>query len=185
MADRHHHKKDREGAAAVRASQEARGPQEALAGEKNLAFGQLGLSREVLDAVAEMGHTQPTPVQAQAIPLVLAGKDVLAAAQTGTGKTEAFLLPTLSRLGHAGAGAGPLMLVITPTRELAQQIDDVARTICAHTGHRTVTLVGGVAYEPQYQALARGCDVLVATPGRLQDLLDSGHASLDHVGVLV
>jgi ATP-dependent RNA helicase RhlE len=185
LADRHHHKKDREGAAAVRASQEARGPQEALAGEKNLAFDQLGLSREVLDAVAEMGHTQPTPVQAQAIPLVLAGRDVLAAAQTGTGKTEAFLLPTLSRLGHAGAGEGPLMLVITPTRELAQQIDDVARTICAHTGHRTVTLVGGVAYEPQYQALARGCDVLVATPGRLQDLLDSGHASLDHVGVLV
>ena len=139
----------------------------------------------MLDAVAEIGHTQPTPVQAQAIPLVLAGKDVLAAAQTGTGKTEAFLLPTLSRLGHAGAGEGPLMLVITPTRELAQQIDDVAGTICAHTGHRTVTLVGGVAYEPQYQALARGCDVLVATPGRLQDLLDSGHASIDQVGVLV
>ncbi|MEE1209027.1 MAG: DEAD/DEAH box helicase, partial [Parafannyhessea umbonata] len=85
-----------------------------------MAFDQLGLSREVLDAVAEIGHTQPTPVQAQAIPLVLAGKDVLAAAQTGTGKTEAFLLPTLSRLGHAGAGEGPLMLVITPTRELAQ-----------------------------------------------------------------
>lgn len=179
MADRHHHKKDRAGAAAARASQEA------PAGEKTLAFDQLGLSREVLDAVAEIGHTQPTPVQAQAIPLVLAGKDVLAAAQTGTGKTEAFLLPTLSRLGHAGAGEGPLMLVITPTRELAQQIDDVAGTICAHTGHRTVTLVGGVAYEPQYQALARGCDVLVATPGRLQDLLDSGHASIDQVGVLV
>lgn len=179
MADRHHHKKDRADATAARASQEA------PAGEKTVAFDQLGLSREVLDAVAEIGHTQPTPVQAQAIPLVLAGKDVLAAAQTGTGKTEAFLLPTLSRLGHAGAGEGPLMLVITPTRELAQQIDDVAGTICAHTGHRTVTLVGGVAYEPQYQALARGCDVLVATPGRLQDLLDSGHASIDQVGVLV
>ena len=179
MADRHHHKKDRAGAAAARASQEA------PAGEKTLAFDQLGLSREVLDAVAEMGHTQPTPVQAQTIPLMLDGHDVLAAAQTGTGKTEAFLLPTLSRLGHAGAGEGPLMLVITPTRELAQQIDDVAGTICAHTGHRTVTLVGGVAYEPQYQALARGCDVLVATPGRLQDLLDSGHASIDQVGVLV
>ena len=179
MADRHHHKKDRAGAAAARASQEA------PAGEKTLAFDQLGLSREVLDAVAEIGHTQPTPVQAQAIPLVLAGKDVLAAAQTGTGETAAVLLPTRSRLGHAGAGEGPLMLVITPTRELAQQIDDVAGTICAHTGHRTVTLVGGVAYEPQYQALARGCDVLVATPGRLQDLLDSGHASIDQVGVLV
>ena len=179
MADRHHHKKDRADATTARASQEA------PAGEKTLAFDQLGLSREVLDAVAEMGHTQPTPVQAQAIPLVLAGRDMLAAAQTGTGKTEAFLLPTLSRLGHAGAGKGPLMLVITPTRELAQQIDDVARTICAHTGHRTVTLVGGVAYEPQYQALARGCDVLVATPGRLQDLLDSGHASLDRVDALV
>lgn len=179
MADRHHHKKDRADAATVREAQEA------PAGEKTPAFDRLGLSQEVLDAVAEMGHVHPTPVQAQAIPLVLAGRDVLAAAQTGTGKTEAFLLPTLSRLGHVGAGKGPLMLVITPTRELAQQIDGVARTICAHTGHRTVTLVGGVAYEPQYQALERGCDVLVATPGRLQDLLDSGHASLDHVGVLV
>ena len=179
MADRHHQKKDRADAATVREAQEA------PAGEKTPAFDRLGLSQEVLDAVAEMGHVHPTPVQAQAIPLVLAGRDVLAAAQTGTGKTEAFLLPTLSRLGHVGAGEGPLMLVITPTRELAQQIDGVARTICAHTGHRTVTLVGGVAYEPQYQALERGCDVLVATPGRLQDLLDSGHASLDHVGVLV
>lgn len=179
MADRHHQKKDRADAATVREAQEA------PAGEKTPAFDRLGLSQEVLDAVAEMGHVHPTPVQAQAIPLVLAGRDVLAAAQTGTGKTEAFLLPTLSRLGHVGAGEGPLMLVITPTRELAQQIDGVARTICAHTGHRTVTLVGGVAYEPQYQALERGCDVLVATPGRLQDLLDSAHASLDHVGVLV
>ena len=149
------------------------------------SFGQLGLSPEVMGALAQMGHTKPTPVQARAIPAVLEGRDVLAAAQTGTGKTEAFLLPALSRLGHAAAGKGPLMLVITPTRELAQQIDEVAGTICSHTGHHAVTLVGGVAYEPQYQALARGCDVLVATPGRLQDLIDSGHASLSQVEVLV
>jgi ATP-dependent RNA helicase RhlE len=169
LADRQHNKKRNKGDA----------------GEKVVSFGQLGLSPAVIDALAQMGHTTPTPVQAQAIPPVLAGRDVLAAAQTGTGKTEAFLLPTLSNLGHAAAGEGPLMLVITPTRELAQQIDDVASTICSHTGHRTVTLVGGVAYEPQYQALERGCDVLVATPGRLQDLIDSGHASLSQVEVLV
>lgn len=167
MADRQHNSKEK------RADQEV------------ASFGQLGLSPEVMDALAQMGHTTPTPVQARAIPAVLEGRDVLAAAQTGTGKTEAFLLPTLSRLGHAAAGEGPLMLVITPTRELAQQIDEVAGTICSHTGHHAVTLVGGVAYEPQYQALARGCDVLVATPGRLQDLIDSGHASLSQVEVLV
>ncbi len=148
-------------------------------------FDELGLSDAVLAAVADMGHTTPTPVQAQAIPLALAGGDVLAAAQTGTGKTAAFLLPSLDRLGHARGGQGPLMLVITPTRELAQQIDDVAQTIARHTHHRVTTVVGGVGYEPQKDALRRGCDVLVATPGRLQDLIDQGCCNLSQVEVLV
>ena len=148
-------------------------------------FDELGLSDAVLAAVADMGHTTPTPVQAQAIPLALAGGDVLAAAQTGTGKTAAFLLPSLDRLGHARGGQGPLMLVITPTRELAQQIDDVAQTIARHTHHRVTTVVGGVDYEPQKDALRRGCDVLVATPGRLQDLIDQGCCNLSQVEVLV
>ncbi|MBP3885503.1 MAG: DEAD/DEAH box helicase, partial [Olsenella sp.] len=149
------------------------------------SFDALGLGRRAIAAVRDMGHETPTPVQERAIPLILSGRDVLAAAQTGTGKTAAFLLPTLDRLPHAETGAGPLMLVITPTRELAQQIDDVAQTICAHTHHRVTTVVGGVSYEPQKEALERGCDVLVATPGRLQDLIEQGVARLRDVEVLV
>lgn len=148
-------------------------------------FDELGLSDNVLAAVADLGYEAPSPVQARAIPEVLAGRDVLAAAQTGTGKTAAFLLPTLSRLPHAGKGRGPLMLALTPTRELAQQIEEVCETVAKRTGHRSVTVVGGVGYEPQKRALRRGCDVLVATPGRLQDLIDQGEAHLGEVQTLV
>ena len=148
-------------------------------------FDQLGLSEKVLAAVAEMGYEEPSPVQRGAIPVVLEGRDVMAAAQTGTGKTAAFLLPTLDRLGHAAKGQGVLMLVVTPTRELAQQIEACARVICKQTGHRCAVVVGGVGYEPQKAALARGCDVLIATPGRLIDLIDQGAANLSDVSVLV
>ena len=148
-------------------------------------FDQLGLSEKVLAAVAEMGYEEPSPVQRGAIPTVLEGRDVMAAAQTGTGKTAAFLLPTLDRLGHAAKGQGVLMLVVTPTRELAQQIEACARVICKQTGHRCAVVVGGVGYEPQKAALARGCDVLIATPGRLIDLIDQGAANLSDVSVLV
>ncbi len=164
-------------------------------------FADLGLSQVVLDAVADMGYETPTPVQAASIPEVLAGRDLLAAAQTGTGKTAAFLLPTMDKLGHvappakkgersrqrrhAARGRGPLMLVITPTRELAQQIDEVCSAIAKRTGHTAVTVVGGLSYGPQKQALARGCDILVATPGRLVDLIEQGAANLDEVGTLV
>ena len=148
-------------------------------------FDQLGLSEKVLAAVAEMGYEEPSPVQRGAIPAVLEGRDVMAAAQTGTGKTAAFLLPTLDRLGHAAKGQGVLMLVVTPTRELAQQIEACARVICKQTGHRCAVVVGGVGYEPQKAALARGCDVLIATPGRLIDLIDQGAAKLSDVSVLV
>lgn len=116
---------------------------------------------------------------------MLAGRDVLAAAQTGTGKTAAFVLPTLSRLRHHRKHEGPFCLVVTPTRELAQQIVDVCDTVGKRTGHRTVSVVGGVSYNPQRAALSRGVDVLVATPGRLEDLIGSGDARLDQVQVLV
>ena len=157
------------------------------------SFADLGLSEEVLSAVADMGYTAPTPVQAASIPHALDGEDVLAAAQTGTGKTAAFLLPTMNNLPHVPrsrargrvAAQGPLMLVITPTRELAQQIEEVCRAIARRTGHTSVTVVGGVSYNPQRDKLKRGCDILIATPGRLQDLIDQGACSLDQVQVLV
>ena len=150
-----------------------------------VAFSDLGLSEAVLKAVETLGYEQPTPVQAQAIPYVLEGRDLLAAAQTGTGKTAAFLLPTMSRLGHSERHRGPKMLIVTPTRELAQQIADVCATIEGRTHHRSYTVVGGVGYEPQKAALRRGLDILVATPGRLVDLIEQGEAHLDDVEVLV
>ena len=150
-----------------------------------IAFADLGLSDKVLQAVDALGYAEPTPVQAAAIPLALEGRDLLAAAQTGTGKTAAFLLPTMSRLGHASRGHGPLMLIVTPTRELAQQITDVCDVIQKSTRHKCLTVVGGVGYEPQKEALRRGCDVLVATPGRLVDLIEQGEARLGEVQTLV
>ena len=148
-------------------------------------FGRLGLGPAALAAVRDMGYGTPTPVQTWSIPLILAGRDVMASAQTGTGKTAAFLLPALDHLGHDRTGQGPSMLVVTPTRELAQQIDDAAQDICAYTHHRTAVLVGGVSYEGQREALGRGCDLLVATPGRLLDLMAQGEADIGHVRVLV
>ena len=132
-----------------------------------------------------MGYREPTPVQEQAIPLVLAGRDIIAAAKTGTGKTGAFSLPALDALGHAKGGAGPLMLVVTPTRELAQQIGEVCGSIALSTHHRIVTVVGGLSYQPQIKRLKRGCDVLIATPGRLIDLMDQKAVRLGDVSLLV
>ncbi len=148
-------------------------------------FAELGLGAKVRAAVKSLGYESPSPVQEQAIPAVLAGKDVLAAAQTGTGKTAAFLLPVLNDLPHHGKAKGPLCLIVTPTRELAIQIEDVCQTICKKTGHRSVTVVGGVSYGPQRGKLARGCDVLVATPGRLMDLMGTGDCDLSEVTTLV
>ena len=194
-----------------------------------ITFAELGLNEQILAGVATLGFNAPTPVQAAAIPAVLAGKDVVASAQTGTGKTAAFMLPTLQRIAvekpggaekpdakepnasakpNAAAGrsaaagpnasakrnakrgdtkrnAYPRALIITPTRELAAQIDNVAKSVCASTGQQAVIVTGGARYKHQITALQKGCDVLVATPGRLIDLLDKKHTSLENIQVLV
>ncbi len=148
-------------------------------------FKDLGLSDKALAAVKRMEYDAPTPVQEQAIPLVLRGRDIIAAAQTGTGKTAAFCLPSMDKLGHAQKGQGPLMLVVTPTRELAQQIGEVADQMAVSTHHRITTVVGGLSYKPQIERLSRGTDVLIATPGRLIDLMDQKAVKLGNVQVLV
>ncbi|MEQ2958060.1 DEAD/DEAH box helicase [Slackia piriformis] len=133
-----------------------------------------------------MGYSNPTPIQEQAIPLVLEGRDVIAAAKTGTGKTAAFSLPCMDKLPHRERGQrGPFMLVITPTRELASQISDTCMPIGKHTRHFIGTFVGGVSYDPQIRKLERGLDVAIATPGRLIDLMERGAIDLDSVEVLV
>lgn len=149
------------------------------------SFDELGLSGQTLAAVAQMGFTQATPVQEQAIPLILEGHDIMAAAQTGTGKTAAFVLPVLDKLDHFSRGEGPHCLIITPTRELAQQINDVAKTVAKRTRHWVLTVVGGLSYNPQINGLRRGIDVLVATPGRLLDLYERGVLDLSCVNTLV
>ena len=149
-------------------------------------FAELGLNEQLLKGVEALGFTNPTPVQEQAIPVVLQGRDVVASAQTGTGKTAAFTLPTLQLIGAAqGDCKGPRALVITPTRELAQQIDKVAGAVCQATGQRVVTVIGGERYDRQLKQLNAGCDMLVATPGRLIDLMENNGLSLSGVQVLV
>jgi len=148
-------------------------------------FNELGLSDKALAAVEALGYSEPTPVQQQAIPSIIEGRDLIAAAKTGTGKTAAFSLPSLDKLEHARHGQGPLMLVVTPTRELAMQIEEVCRTIAKQTHHHVACIVGGVSYDPQISALDKGTDVLIATPGRLIDLMDRGTARLGQVSTLV
>ena len=148
------------------------------------SFAELGLNEQILAGVDALGFSTPTPVQAGAIPKVLAGRDVVASAQTGTGKTAAFALPTLQRIAGK-SGRGPHALVVTPTRELAAQIDDVVKVVCQKTGQRAVIVMGGAKFDKQIAALEKGCDLLVATPGRLLDLMEHNHVSLSGVEVLV
>lgn len=148
------------------------------------SFAELGLNEQILAGVDALGFSTPTPVQAGAIPEVLAGRDVVASAQTGTGKTAAFALPTLQRIADK-SGRGPHALVVTPTRELAAQIDDVVKVVCQKTGQRAVIVMGGAKFDKQIAALEKGYDLLVATPGRLLDLMEHNHVSLSGVEVLV
>jgi ATP-dependent RNA helicase RhlE len=148
-----------------------------------LSFDNLGLDDRLRAAVTSMGYTAPTPIQSAAIPLVLDGRDVVGCAQTGTGKTAAFVLPILQLI--TARPGGPAALVVTPTRELALQIVEVANSVARHTRHRVAAVYGGVGYEPQRQALKRGVDMLVATPGRLLDLAGQGDVDLSRIEVLV
>ncbi len=152
-----------------------------------MTFDELGLSENLLRAVAAEGYEKPSPIQAQAIPEVLAGKDVMAAAQTGTGKTAAFTLPLLQRLAN-GQRPGKRQvraLVLTPTRELAAQVQDSVATYGAEGQLNSAVVFGGVKINPQIARLGRGVDILVATPGRLLDLHGQGAVAFDHLEVLI
>jgi ATP-dependent RNA helicase RhlE len=149
-----------------------------------MSFSDLGLVPELLRALSDKGYAAPTPIQLQAIPTVLAGRDVLGGAQTGTGKTAAFVLPILQRLA-AGTAQSPRALVLTPTRELAAQVADSARSYGKYLRVRTTVVFGGVSINPQIDALRSGCDLLVATPGRLLDLAQQGLVNLRSVECLV
>jgi len=162
-----------------------------------MAFSALRLSAPVLKALAEEGYEKPTPIQAKAIPPALEGRDVLGCAQTGTGKTAAFTLPIIERLTKLGELAAPghgaparkpgrpHALVLAPTRELAVQIAESIGTYGRHARCKTATVFGGVGQNPQVQALKAGVDIVVATPGRLLDLIQQGHCSLAEVRILV
>ena len=150
--------------------------------ESTPSFSAFGLSALRLAAVEALGWIRPTPVQLQAIPLVMAGRDVVGVARTGTGKTGAFMLPALEALGE---GAGLQVLVLCPTRELAQQVREDTEAMARGSAVRAAVVHGGVAYGPQVDALARGDEVLVATPGRLIDLQRRGRARLGGVRLLI
>lgn len=154
-----------------------------------MSFDSLGLSQEILRAVAEQGYHEPTPIQRQAIPVVLSGRDLMASAQTGTGKTAGFTLPLLQRLTqnepHAKSRRPVRALILTPTRELAAQVGENVRDYSKYLNIRSLVVFGGVSINPQMMKLRGGVDVLVATPGRLLDLEHQNAVKLDHVEILV
>jgi ATP-dependent RNA helicase RhlE len=152
------------------------------------SFASLGIAEPILRSLTAEKYETPTPIQAQAIPALLAGKDLLGVAQTGTGKTAAFAIPILQQLSANRSHPvpkSPRALILAPTRELAIQIEDAFRTYGRHLGLRQTVVVGGVGYGDQIKALHRGVDILVATPGRLMDHMESGHVRLDRVTHLV
>jgi ATP-dependent RNA helicase RhlE len=160
--------------------------------EASISFAELDLAPEVLHAVRDAGYENPTPIQAQAIPLALSGRDLIGLAQTGTGKTAGFTLPIVHNLITApltGSSGEPVhhvrVLILTPTRELAAQVEASFRKYGKHTDLRVVPIYGGVGIEPQSKELRRGVDVVVATPGRLLDHMERGNVSFDDLEVLV
>jgi ATP-dependent RNA helicase RhlE len=154
-----------------------------------MTFTELELAEPILRAVASEGYNHPTPIQAQSIPVILAGRDLLGCAQTGTGKTAAFALPILHRLWTnrpaPGSGRKIRALILSPTRELAAQIEESFCAYGKNTPLRTAVIYGGVNQNPQVKALRNGIDILVATPGRLLDLMNQGHVDLKSVEVFV
>lgn len=152
-----------------------------------MTFSNFGLSTDLLRAVAEQGYSEPTPIQQQAIPAILQGQDILASAQTGTGKTAGFTLPLLHRLSTIPGKGGrtPRALILTPTRELAAQVSDSVKTYGKYLSLRSTVVYGGVGIGAQIQTLRRGVDILVATPGRLLDHLGQKTLDLSQVEMLV
>ncbi len=148
-----------------------------------MAFSKLGLAQPIVDGVKAMGYVDPTPIQLRAIPLVLAGTDVIGSAQTGTGKTAAFGLPILSKLGTHQPQ--PRVLILEPTRELAAQVETAFRDFARFTDLRVAVMYGGVGYGKQTDALRDGVDILVATPGRLLDHIEQGVCRLNQIQYLV
>ena len=154
-----------------------------------MSFDSLGLRAEILRAVSEKGYSEPTPIQMQAIPPILEGRDLMGGAQTGTGKTAGFTLPLLERLmssgkrmkGHRAIRA----LVLTPTRELAAQVSESVETYGKYLPLRSTVVYGGVSINPQKQKLGQGVDILVATPGRLLDHVGQRSVDLSHIDILV
>ena len=155
--------------------------------EINLSFENLDLAPHILKAISLCGYTSPTPIQAQAIPEALSGHDLIATAQTGTGKTAAFVLPALQRLAlcEQSNSRGPKILVLVPTRELANQVIDSVRTYGKFTRVRSAVIVGGMSYGPQLKALSRPLDIIVATPGRFIDHLEQRRINLSNLEVMV
>lgn len=152
-----------------------------------MSFESLNLDPAILRAIEASGYTSPTPIQAQAIPLVTEGHDLMGSAQTGTGKTAAFMLPALNLLAtpHPVKSRGPRILVLTPTRELAAQVNDAARKYGKFLRARTVSIVGGMPYPLQNKLLSQPLDILVATPGRLMDHMDRGRIDLSRLQMLI
>ncbi|MEP1594924.1 MAG: DEAD/DEAH box helicase, partial [Halieaceae bacterium] len=152
-----------------------------------MTFDELGLSKHLLRAVSEQGYTEPSPIQAKAIPLVLRGCDLMAAAQTGTGKTAGFALPLLQGLASDGKTNKRhcRALILTPTRELAAQVSESVATYGRYIGTTSTVVFGGVKINPQIRTLAQGVDVLVATPGRLLDLHGQGAVEFSQLQVLI
>jgi len=154
----------------------------------SIKFADLNLDKNILSAVSSEGYESPTPIQAQSIPFALEGRDIMASAQTGSGKTAAFLLPTLQRLTKRSEkpGKGPRALVLTPTRELAAQVEKNALAYAKNMRwFRTVSIVGGASFGYQTRALSKPVDLIVATPGRLMDLMQSGKVDFDRLEVLI
>ena len=149
-----------------------------------MPFDQFHLNAQILKGVRDMGFKRPTPIQSEAIPFVMAGKDLIASAQTGTGKTAAFLLPIFHRLMEEGTGK-TRALVLVPTRELAVQVEEDVRELGGHTGLRSAAVYGGVGMFNQEQALRSGVDIVAATPGRLLDHMSRGYARFHNLKVLV
>ncbi len=152
-----------------------------------MSFASLNLNANILKAIADTGYTEPTPIQAQAIPEILAGRDLMASSQTGSGKTAAFTLPVLNRLATPSAmpGKGPRVLVLTPTRELAQQVCDAATKYGKNMRFKIISILGGMPYPVQNRLLSNYVDILVATPGRLIDHIERGRIDFSRLEVLI